>query len=140
MASSLNRAQLIGHVGQAPEFRTLSGGSEMCKLTLATSVYIKSKKAGGQFDQVTHWHTIIIYNKFAIEAIKKHVQKGAKLYVEGEINYRQYEDNHKIKRTFTEIVVTDYKGQVVVLDKKEKAINEESLVVEEDVGHDDMPF
>ena len=141
MATSINKVTLLGRLGHDPEFVALSGGAEMAKLSLATSHYIK-KKGGNtdEYEEVTAWHNIVVFNKHLIPPLRNHAKKGSKIYVEGELNYRQYETKDKIKKTQTEIVVTDYKGSIILLDKREKSPEEATTEKYSAVGYEEMPF
>lgn len=139
-AAYINRAQILGNMGQMPEYKALSNGTDMAKITVATSHYTKSK-GSDKFEQHTQWHNVVIYNKFVIEDLKKYAARGMKVFVEGEINHREYLGKDNVKRKSTEIVVTDYKGQLIMLDKKigtEPTAKDSSVVA--GVDYSDMPF
>lgn len=103
MARSLNKAILIGNVGSDPEIRTTGGGSRVAQFSLATGY---RKKDG---TDVTQWHRIVVWERQnagggdPFNVIEKFVKKGAKLYVEGEIEYRSYEDKDGVTKYVTEI-------------------------------------
>ncbi|HEX5725090.1 MAG TPA: single-stranded DNA-binding protein [Longimicrobiaceae bacterium] len=100
MARSLNKAMLIGNLGQDPEIRTTPGGVRVAQFSLATSRRWNDKN--GQQQEKTEWHKVICWDRL-VEIIEKYVKKGDRLYVEGEIEYRQYEDKEGQTRYVTEI-------------------------------------
>jgi single-strand DNA-binding protein len=103
VSRSLNKAILIGNVGADPEVRSTSGGSRFAQFNLATGY---RKKDGSE---VTHWHRIVAWERpnagggDPFNAIERFVKKGSKLYVEGEIEYRSYEDKDGVTKYITEI-------------------------------------
>jgi single-strand DNA-binding protein len=104
MNSLKNRVQLIGHVGQEPEVKTLEGGKKLANLSLATNeVYYKEN--GDKVEQ-TYWHRITAWGKTA-EIIEKYVVKGKELAITGKLSTRNYEDKNGEKRYITEIVATE---------------------------------
>lgn len=103
MARSLNKAMLIGNIGSDPEIRTTGGGSRVAQFSLATGY---RKKDG---TEVTQWHRIVVWERpnagggDPFNVVEKFVKKGSKLYVEGEIEYRSYEDKDGVTKYVTEI-------------------------------------
>lgn len=105
MARSLNKAMLIGNVGKDPEVKLLGSGSAVANFTLATSERFKDKS--GEFQERTEWHSLVAYQRLA-EIVRDYVKKGSKLYVEGRIQTRSWDDQQSgQKRYKTEIVVND---------------------------------
>lgn len=100
---SLNRVQLMGHVGHKPEIKFTSAGAKVASLSLATNDYSKDKK--GEKQQRTCWHRIIFFAPLA-DLVEKYVTKGTPLYVEGKLTQREYE-KYDEKRYVVEIVATD---------------------------------
>jgi single-strand DNA-binding protein len=117
----LNRAQLIGHVGRDPTFHQMQNNEQLCKFSVATSR--KWTKDGEKFEE-TQWHNIVIFNKYLVALAEKFVQKGTKLYLEGEIKTRTYEKDGE-KKYITEITVPQVKGELIIL-AKGKGWTEES--------------
>lgn len=108
----LNKVQLIGHLGKDPEVRTLDGGSKVCQFTLATTEKGYTLQNGTQVPDRTEWHNIVMWKGLA-EVAEKYLHKGDKIYVEGKIRTRSYEDNKQIKRSITEIFVDNMEMLVV---------------------------
>lgn len=103
MGKSINKVILLGNVGDEPNIRTLQSDTKMATLRLATSERYKDKQ--GNWQDRTEWHNIVAYARIA-EVIEKYVNKGTKLYIEGKIQTREFED-HGEKRFRTEIKVDD---------------------------------
>ena len=108
----LNKVQLIGHLGKDPDVRTLDGGSKVCQLVLATTEKGYTLQNGTQVPERTEWHNIVMWKGLA-EVAGKYLHKGDKIYVEGKIRTRSYEDNNKVKRYITEIFVNNMEMLVV---------------------------
>lgn len=111
MSRSLNKVTLIGNLGADPEIRTTSNGSKVAQFSLATSRQWNS--AAGEKQEKTEWHKCVAWNPKGergmrlADLVEKYVKKGDKLFVEGEIQYRQYEDKDKQTRYVTEINVRE---------------------------------
>jgi single-strand DNA-binding protein len=106
MAKSINKAILIGNVGKDPEVKFLPSGSAVANFTLATSERFKDKS--GEFQERTEWHNLTAYQRLA-EIVRDYVKKGSKIYIEGRITTRNWEDKeHPGRKVYrTEIVVND---------------------------------
>ncbi|NHN25685.1 single-stranded DNA-binding protein [Flavobacterium jejuense] len=99
-----NRVQLIGHVGQEPEIKTLEAGKKLANLSIATNeVYYKEN---GDKVEKTEWHRVTAWGKTA-EIIEKYVTKGKELAIDGKLTYKSYDDKDGIKRYITEIVANE---------------------------------
>jgi single-strand DNA-binding protein len=139
MARSVNKVILIGNLGKDPELRYAPSGAAVASFSLATSEQWKDQEGNPQ--ERTSWHNIVVWNKLA-EIAAEYLKKGAKVYVEGRIQYRDYEAKDGNKRYVTEIVATE----LVMLGsrqdaggKEEQASSESSApAVSED--KDDLPF
>lgn len=110
MSRSLNKVTLIGNIGADPEIRTTPNGSKVAQFSLATSRQWNS--ASGEKQEKTEWHKCVAWNAGSkgtglADIIEKYVKKGDKLYVEGRVEYRQYEDKDKQTRYVTEINVRE---------------------------------
>lgn len=108
----LNKVQLIGNLGKDPDVRTLDGGSKVCQFTLATTEKGYTLQNGTQVPDRTEWHNIVMWKGLA-EVAEKYLHKGDKIYVEGKIRTRSYEDNNKVRRYVTEIFVDNMEMLVV---------------------------
>jgi single-strand DNA-binding protein len=116
MASSINKVVLIGNVGKDPEVRHTQAGTKMASFSLATGESWRDKTTGERKDR-TEWHRIVVMNEKLAEIIEKYVKKGQKIYVEGQIQTRRYVDSQNTERFTTEIVLSAYRGEVILLEK-----------------------
>ena len=103
---SVNKVILLGHVGKDPEVRSLEGGIKVATFSLATTEKGYKMRNGTQVPDRTEWHNIVAWRGIA-ETIEKYVHKGDKLYLEGKIRTRSYDDNKGVKRYVTEVFVDD---------------------------------
>ena len=105
MAKSVNKVILLGNVGKDPEIRSTGGGTMVANFTLATSD--RQKDASGNWQDRTEWHNLVAFTRLA-EIVRDYVKKGSKLYVEGKIQTRSWDDKESgQKRYRTEIIVND---------------------------------
>lgn len=100
MSRSLNKATIIGNLGSDPEVRTTGGGSRVAQFSVATSRRWTTNS--GEQQEKTEWHRIVCWGKLA-DVVEKYLKKGQQVYVEGEIQYRQYEDKDGVTKYSTEI-------------------------------------
>lgn len=115
--SSLNRATLIGNVGNEPDIRQTQDGREIANFSVATLERWKDKDTGEQ-REVTEWHRIVCFNENLVRVIKSYVHKGSKIFVEGQLQTRKWTDQSGIERYSTEIVLKAFNGTITLLDKK----------------------
>lgn len=101
---SVNKVILLGHLGKDPEVRYLDGGVAVASITLATSERAYTTKSGVQVPERTEWHNLVLWRGLA-ETAEKYLKKGDKLYVEGKIRTRSYDDQAGIHRYITEVFV-----------------------------------
>ncbi len=114
MARSVNRVTLLGNVGKDPEIRSTAGGTMVANLTLATSD--RQKDAQGNWQDRTEWHNLVAFTRTA-EIVRDYVKKGSKLYIEGKITTRSWDDKESgQKRYKTEILV----NELVLLSSREE--------------------
>lgn len=111
MARTLNRATILGRLGQDPEVRTTPQGSTVCNLSVATSESYKDKN--DQWAEITDWHRVTLWDRLA-DTASKYLKKGSKVYIEGKIRTRTWEDKDGNKRYMTEIIG----NQLLLLDPK----------------------
>ena len=121
MTGSINKVILVGNVGSQPEVRTTqASGEELVTFSIATNEKWKDKSTGEPKEH-TEWHRIVVFASGLVRVVKDYVHKGSKLYVEGKMQTREYEDQGGIKRYTTEVVLTQYGGVLVLLDRKDVA-------------------
>jgi single-strand DNA-binding protein len=109
----LNRITVIGNVGQDPEYHDMRGDEQLCKFSLATTRKWKNKNSGEQQEQ-TQWHNVVIFNKYLVKLCKQFVQKGTRIFLEGESITRKYDKDGET-RYINEVVVPSVKGELIVL-------------------------
>ena len=140
MASrGVNKAIIVGNVGDDPDLRTMPNGNQVVNLSIATSDEWKDKNTGEKKEK-TEWHRCVFFNKIA-DIAAQYVNKGSKLYIEGRLQTRSYEQNG-VKKYSTEIVVNDMQ----MLDSKNTNSNNEGKeasnndIAKFDSFDDDIPF
>lgn len=114
----LNRASIIGHLGRDPEIRMMQNGEKVANLSVATSERWKDKQSGEQKEK-TEWHRCVVFGRSA-EYVEKYLKKGAKVFLEGQIETRKYTDQAGVEKYSTEIVVRQFGGKLQGLDKREE--------------------
>ena len=118
MAGSVNKVILIGNLGRDPEIRSLQNGGKVCNLSLATSESWKDK-ASGERRERTEWHRVVIFNENLIMVAERYLKKGAKVYIEGQIETRKYTDQGGQEKYSTEIVLRQFRGELTMLDGRD---------------------
>ena len=117
MAASLNKVTLIGNLGQDPEVKIIQDGPKIVKLSIATTESWKDKNTGERKDK-TEWHRVVIMNERLSEIAERYLKKGSKVYIEGQLQTRKWADKAGAEHTTTEIVISRFKGEIVMLDSK----------------------
>lgn len=117
MAGSVNKVILVGNVGQDPEVRQFQNGGQVCNFSLATSETWKDKNTGERREK-TEWHRISVFNEGLIRVIQSYVKKGSKLYIEGQLETRKWQDRDGNDRYTTEVVLRGYGGNLTMLDSR----------------------
>jgi single-strand DNA-binding protein len=109
----LNKGIIMGNVGQDPKYHDMRDNEQLCKFSVATSRKWKNKNTGEQMED-TQWHNVVIFNKYLVTICKQYVQKGTRVYIEGEIKTRSYDkDGHT--NYITELTVPAIKGELIVI-------------------------
>lgn len=119
MAGSLNKVTLIGNLGADPEIRTMNSGDRVVNLSVATSDSWTDRNSGERKTQ-TEWHRVVVFNQNLVNVLEKYTQKGSKLYIEGELKTRKWQDQSGQDKYTTEIVLRPYRGELVLLDRREQ--------------------
>lgn len=117
MASSLNKVMLIGHLGADPEVRHTQDGRAICNMRVATSESWKDKQSGERREK-TEWHSVVIFNEPLAKIAQQYLKKGSKVYIEGALQTRKWQDNSGNDRYSTEVVLKAYNGTLTLLDSK----------------------
>jgi single-strand DNA-binding protein len=116
MAGSINKIVLLGHLGGDPEVRMSQDGSKIVTFSIATTESWNDK-ATGERKERTEWHRVVIFNERLADISEKYLKKGSKLYLEGQMQTRQWKDNNGVERYTTEVVISRFRGEIVLLDK-----------------------
>lgn len=117
MAGSVNKVILVGNLGRDPEVRTTDRGTKIVNLTLATSETWNDKQTGERKES-TEWHRIVVFNERLADVADKYLRKGRKIYVEGVLKTRKWNDNQGVERYTTEVVLDRFRGELVLLDSQ----------------------
>lgn len=117
MAGSVNKVILVGNLGRDPEVKRLNSGDPVVNLNVATSESWRDK-ASGERKEKTEWHRVVIYNENLAKVAEQYLRKGSKVYLEGQLQTRKYEKDGQ-ERFTTEVVLTRFRGELVLLDRAE---------------------
>jgi single-strand DNA-binding protein len=143
MANSVNKAILVGRLGKDPEVKYTQGGTPVAKFTLATNEVWKDQS--GEKQERTEWHNIVAWSKLA-EICGQYLNKGSRVYIEGRIQTRSWEDKEGNKRYTTEIradnmVMLSGRGEETRTEKSAAAAaSSEGGSIEPEITDDDIPF
>lgn len=117
MAGSVNKVILVGNLGADPEVRRLNDGATVVNLRLATSENWRDK-ASGERKERTEWHRVVIFNENLARVAEQYLRKGSKVYVEGQLQTRKWQDQSGQDRYSTEVVLQRFRGELTMLDGK----------------------
>jgi len=117
MSGFLNRVQLIGNLGRDPDVRTTQSGGRIVTLSIATTESWKDDRSGERRER-TEWHRVVIFNEGLGKIAERYLEKGAKVYLEGKLTTRKWQDQSGADRYSTEIHLTPYNGVLTFLDSK----------------------
>ena len=115
MAGSVNKVILVGNLGKDPEVRRMTSGDPVVNLSIATSESWRDK-ASGERKEKTEWHRVVIFNKNLADVAEKYLKKGAKVYVEGQLQTRKWTDKDGAEKYSTEVVLQNFRGELTMLD------------------------
>lgn len=117
MAGSVNKVILVGNLGKDPEVRTFQNGGRVASFSVATSESWKDKTSGEKKEK-TEWHRVSILNDNLVGIAERYLKKGAKVYIEGQLETRKWTDKEGQERYTTEVVLRPYRGELTMLDSK----------------------
>lgn len=120
MAGGVNKVILVGNLGKDPEVKSFSNGGRVANFTIATSESWKDKTTGERKER-TEWHNIKVDNDNLIRVVEQYLRKGSKVYVEGQLQTRKWQDRDGNDRYTTEVVIGRFKGELELLDRREGA-------------------
>lgn len=134
--SSLNKVHLIGNLDKDPEVRRMTSGDAVVNLSVATSETWKDKSSGERKER-TEWHRVVIFNKNLAEVAEKYLHKGSKVYLEGSLQTRKWTDKDGTEKYSTEIILQNFRGELVMLDGPKASDADERAPRQLD---DEIPF
>ena len=117
MAGSVNKVILIGNLGKDPEVRRLNSGEPVVNLRIATSENWRDK-ASGERREKTEWHNVVIFNENIAKVAEQYLKKGSKVYIEGQLQTRKWQDQTGADKYTTEVVLQRFRGELTMLDGK----------------------
>lgn len=115
MAGSVNKVILIGNLGADPEVRQFQNGGSVCNLRIATSENWKDRNTGERREK-TEWHTVAIFSEGLVRVAQQYLKKGSKVYIEGQLETRKWQDKDGNDRYSTEVVLRNFNSSMVMLD------------------------
>jgi single-strand DNA-binding protein len=155
MSGSVNKVILIGNLGQDPEVRSFQSGGKVVNLRIATSESWKDRTSGERKER-TEWHSVAIFNEPLAKIAEQYLRKGSKVYLEGQLETRKWQDQSGTDRYTTEIVLRGFGGSLEILSGKESSDGEEprqrraperekpngygSRPLADEMGGDEIPF
>ncbi|AQX30985.1 single-stranded DNA-binding protein [Bartonella schoenbuchensis] len=143
----INKVILVGNLGANPESKTMASGTEVVNFRIATSQSYKDKTTGEKVEK-TEWHSIVVFNPHLVKVALQYLSKGSKVYVEGQLQTRKWQDKSGQTHYTTEIILPQYKGELRILDSIKKdgidmaleAMEQEDKQYLETTLDDNIPF
>ena len=144
MGGSINKVILVGNLGKDPEVRSAQDGSKVVSFSLATSESWKDKVTGERKDK-TEWHRIVVFNPHLCDICEKYLHKGSKIYIEGQLQTRKWQDQMGVEKYATEVVLGRFRGELTLLDSRSDSQTSSSMPIYDDKSSnitidDDIPF
>lgn len=118
MAGSVNKVILVGNLGRDPEVRSFQNGGKVCNLRIATSENWKDRSTGERREK-TEWHSVAIFQEGLVRVAEQYLRKGSKVYIEGQLQTRKWQDQSGADRYSTEVVLQGFGGTLVMLDGRD---------------------
>ncbi len=118
MAGSVNKVILVGNLGRDPEVRSFPNGGKVCNLRIATSENWRDKQTGERKEK-TEWHSVAIFSDGLVKVAEQYLKKGSKVYIEGALETRKWQDQSGADRYTTEVVLRNFGSTLVMLDGRE---------------------
>ena len=147
MAGSVNKVILIGNLGADPEIRRTQDGRPIANLRLATSDSWRDK-ATGERREKTEWHRVVIFSEGLCKIAEQYLKKGAKVYIEGQLQTRKWTDQSGVEKYSTEVVLQNFRGELTMLDGRSggegggasRGAGEAPASFQRDEMDDEIPF
>ena len=118
MAGSVNKVILVGNLGRDPEVRSFPNGGKVCNLRIATSETWRDRQTGERKER-TEWHSVAIFNENLAKIAEQYLKKGSKVYIEGKLETRKWQDQSGQDRYSTEVVLRQFGGELTLLDGRD---------------------
>jgi len=115
MSGSVNKVILVGNLGRDPEIRTLNSGDRVANFSIATSETWRDRNTGERRER-TEWHRVVIFNDNLVKVAENYLRKGSKVYIEGALQTRKFQDQSGAERQTTEVVLQKFRGELTMLD------------------------
>ena len=115
MAGSVNKVILIGNLGRDPEIRSFPSGDRVANFSIATSESWRDRNTGERKER-TEWHNIVVRGEGLVKVVENYVKKGSKLYIEGSLHTRKWQDSNGVDKYTTEVVISGFGGSLTMLD------------------------
>ncbi|MEK9966494.1 MAG: single-stranded DNA-binding protein [Rhodospirillaceae bacterium] len=117
MSGSVNKVMLVGNLGRDPEIRSMQSGDKVCNLSVATSERWKDRNSG-EMQEKTEWHRVVIFDQKLVDVAERYLQKGAKVFLEGQLQTRKWTDQSGQDKYTTEVVLQRFRSEMVMLDSR----------------------
>ncbi len=117
MSGSVNKVILVGNLGRDPEFTQTQDGRRFARLSVATSERWRDRQSGERREQ-TEWHRVVIFNENLVDVAERFLKKGSKVYLEGQLQTRKWQDQSGQDRYSTEVVLGRFRGELTMLDSR----------------------
>ena len=137
MAGSVNKVIIIGNLGQDPEVRNFPSGGKVCNFSVATSENWKDRNTGERRER-TEWHRISITSEPLVRIAEQYLRKGAKVYLEGQLETRKWQDQSGQDRYTTEVVLRPYGSTMTMLDGRNDGAAQDSSFMRDQTGNDQI--
>ena len=146
MSGSVNKVTILGNLGKDPEIRTTQSGGKIANLTIATSETWKDKNSGERREK-TEWHKVVIFNDGLTGIAERYLKKGSKVYIEGQLETRKWQDKEGNDKYTTEIVLKSFNGVLKMLNSSQESKSQQPDNQQESQSRDnyadmddDIPF
>ena len=127
MVGSVNKVILLGNLGRDPEVRSMQSGSKMASFSLATSKRWKDRATQEQKEK-TSWHNIVVFGDGLVDIVEKYVKKGSKIYIEGELQTRKWQDQDGNDKYTTEVILQGFNSNLTLLDSRSNSQTSENKI------------
>ena len=127
MVGSVNKVILLGNLGRDPEVRSMQSGSKMASFSLATSKRWKDRATQEQKEK-TSWHNIVVFGDGLVDIVEKYVKKGSKIYIEGELQTRKWQDQDGNDKYTTEVILQGFNSNLTLLDSRNNSQTSENKI------------